>query len=90
VVRTSSFYLDRCVAFARGERFPGCVAGRRVIHVAPDGAVRPCALLPTEVHYTAYDPARRAPIACDACWMACRGEAEAPITVRRLRELLEA
>ncbi|HEY3360082.1 MAG TPA: radical SAM protein [Polyangia bacterium] len=88
VVRSSSYYLRRCVTFTAGVRFPGCRAGRRMIHVSPGGFVRPCALLPPAEHYSRYEPARRPPVACDACWMACRAELEAPITINRVRELL--
>jgi MoaA/NifB/PqqE/SkfB family radical SAM enzyme len=88
VVRSSSFYLRRCVTFVGGVRYPGCLAGRRMIHVAPGGFVRPCALLPPEEHYSRFDPAKRPKIDCDACWMACRAEVEAPVTFRRVHELL--
>jgi MoaA/NifB/PqqE/SkfB family radical SAM enzyme len=88
VVRSSSYYLNRCVTFAAGVRYPGCLAGRRAVHISPGGFARPCALLPPDTHYSSYDPTRRGPVACDACWMACRGELEAPVSLRRIKELL--
>lgn len=88
VIRSSRWYLERCLAFATGLRYPGCLAGRRMIHVSPAGFVRPCAILPPKEHYLNYDPAQQSPVDCNACWMACRGEVEVPFNISRVKDLI--
>jgi MoaA/NifB/PqqE/SkfB family radical SAM enzyme len=87
-ISNNSYYLRRCVSFARGERFSGCVAGRRMVHISPQGMVKPCADLEPIAHYTEFDIKRSERISCEACWMACRGEVEAPVDLDRVRELV--
>lgn len=87
---SSDFYLDGVVSYFGGGRLGGCAAGIRWAQVTPDGRVKPCSELPAaEGDYRDYDPRRAKQVDCTACWYSCRGESQAPLTWRRIRELLE-
>jgi MoaA/NifB/PqqE/SkfB family radical SAM enzyme len=84
VVANEDWYLERAPRYAAGEKIGGCTAGKRTIHITPAGLVRPCAELPTITHYRDYDPAKQPWTTCQACFQACRGEVQAPITPARV------
>jgi MoaA/NifB/PqqE/SkfB family radical SAM enzyme len=86
-VENSRWYLERIEEFHRHATIPGCTAGRRTIHVTPQGLVRPCPELPIVSHWSTYDCAKSAPPLCGACWYACRGEVQAPLTLGRIKAL---
>ena len=50
------------------------------------GEVRRCPDFPTDGHWTTYTGYE--PIACNKCYYACRGEAQAPLTISRFQDLL--
>ena len=88
ITRTSEYYLDRVEEYFAGRAIPGCQAGISWIQVTPGGAVKPCSELPVVAEdYRSYDPRRAAPVACASCWYSCRGESQAPLDLRRLRDL---
>jgi MoaA/NifB/PqqE/SkfB family radical SAM enzyme len=87
-ITNNAFYLRSCIPFLSGQRIPGCPGGKSMVHVSPQGMVKPCADLPPIEHYTSFDPARFQGVTCDICWMACRGEVQAPVDLARIRELL--
>jgi MoaA/NifB/PqqE/SkfB family radical SAM enzyme len=87
-ITSSEHYLSKCVDFVGGERIAGCPAGRMMAHVSPQGMVKPCADLAPIAHYTSFDPRRYPGAGCDLCWMACRGEVQAPVDLARVRELV--
>jgi hypothetical protein len=62
-----------------------CKSGETTIHIDPHGLVRRCPDFPADNHWSEYDG--YAPIACNACYYACRGEAQAPLTISRFRDL---
>jgi MoaA/NifB/PqqE/SkfB family radical SAM enzyme len=72
----------------QGNVIPGCTAGKKTLHISPGGMVRPCAELPMVAHYTEYDPAEAEPVTCTRCFQACRGEVQAPITLRRVADMM--
>lgn len=86
-VQNSVWYLDRIREFHRHKYVPGCTAGKRTIHVSPQGMVRPCPDLPEVSHWSTYHTREAASPRCGACWYACRGEVQAPLTVARIRGL---
>jgi len=63
-----------------------CRSGVRTIHVDPTGRVKRCPDFPTDFAWT--DFRRYEPIACNACYYACRGEAQAPLRLSRVRDVM--
>jgi MoaA/NifB/PqqE/SkfB family radical SAM enzyme len=88
VVANEDWYLEHVPLFLDGLTIGGCTAGKHTIHVTPEGWVRPCAELPPLLPYRDYDPRRQPWTDCTACFQACRGEAQAPVTARRLLEYM--
>jgi MoaA/NifB/PqqE/SkfB family radical SAM enzyme len=90
VTRTSDYYLDRVGDYFSNNEIPGCQAGRSWLQVTPAGEIKPCSELPVvEEDYRSYLPAEAEPVSCTACWYSCRGESQAPVTLGRVRELLQ-
>ena len=63
-----------------------CQSGVRTIHVNPTGHVKRCPDFPTDFHWR--DFRRYQPISCNACYYACRGEAQAPLQLSRVRDVM--
>ena len=84
-IENSNWYLERILEFYRTGRVKGkCGAGKKTIHVTPNGYLKPCPDFPAEIHYNSYQPDWIETISsCDRCWYACRGEVEAPVTPQR-------
>jgi MoaA/NifB/PqqE/SkfB family radical SAM enzyme len=87
VISNSDYYLEQIPRYLRGEMREPCQSGIRTIHVDPAGRVKRCPDFPTDFHwrdFRAYEP-----IDCNACWYACRGEAQAPLRIAsRVRDVL--
>ena len=60
----------------------------RTIHIDPTGHVKRCPDFPTDFHWR--DFKNYEPIACNACFYACRGEAQAPLRLSRVRDVMGA
>lgn len=86
VIVSSDHYLAQLPRWVRGEPMEPCRSGVRTIHVSPAGQVRRCPDFPDDAHWTAFR--RYAPIDCNACYYACRGEAQAPLTLARVRDVM--
>jgi len=86
VIVNSDHYLRRIPRYARGELREPCLSGVRTIHVNPLGQVRRCPDFPNDFHWTRFR--RYAPIDCNACYYACRGESQAPLTLSRVRDVM--
>jgi MoaA/NifB/PqqE/SkfB family radical SAM enzyme len=84
VIVNSDHYLRGIPRWFRGELDGECHSGRRTIHIDPVGQVRRCPDFPSDFHWTAFR--RYEPIHCDRCYYACRGEAQAPLTISRVRD----
>ena len=84
VIVNSDHYLRAIPRWFRGELEEPCHSGMRTIHVDPLGMVRRCPDFPSDFHWR--DFKRYQPIACDKCFYACRGEAQAPLTLSRVRD----
>jgi len=86
VITNSDYYLENIPRYVRGEMTEPCRSGMRTIHVDPEGHVKRCPDFPTDFHWTQFRKYR--PIDCNACYYACRGEAQAPLRLSRIRDVL--
>jgi len=86
VVVSSDYYLSQVARYFRGEMKEPCFSGMRTIHVSPTGHVRRCPDFPVDFHWTGFR--KYEAIDCNACYYACRGEAQAPLTLSRLRDVI--
>ena len=86
VITNSDAYLEGIPRWARGEQREPCRSGIRTIHIDPVGHVKRCPDFPTDFHWRAWKPYE--PIHCDRCFYACRGEAQAPLRLSRIRDIM--
>jgi len=86
VITNSDWYLQQLPRYLRHEMPEPCRSGETTIHIDPRGLVRRCPDFPADTHWREYRG--YAPIACNACYYACRGEAQAPLTLSRFQDLL--
>jgi MoaA/NifB/PqqE/SkfB family radical SAM enzyme len=86
VITNSDYYLEQIPRYLRGEMREPCRSGIRTIHIDPSGQVKRCPDFPTDFHWTEYR--RYEPIECNRCWYACRGEAQAPLRLSRVRDVM--
>jgi len=88
VITSSDYYLDHVIEYFSSGKIPGCRAGIKWIQITPGGEIKPCSEFPVIAkHFKAFDPRTAAPVECTSCWYCCRGEAQAPVTLKRIREL---
>jgi pyrroloquinoline quinone biosynthesis protein E len=88
VVANETWYLEQIPHYLRGRVITGCTAGKETVHVTPEGMVRICADMPVLAHYKEYDVRKQPWTDCTACFQACRGEAQAPVTPKRVLDYL--
>ncbi len=86
VVTNSDYYLEQLPRYVRGQMTEPCQSGMRTIHVSPAGHVKRCPDYPTDFHWR--DFRRYQAIPCNACYYACRGEAQAPLRLSRVSDVL--
>ncbi|HXB25251.1 MAG TPA: radical SAM protein [Gemmatimonadaceae bacterium] len=86
VITSSDYYLAQIPRYVRGDLREPCQSGLRTIHIDPTGRVKRCPDFPTDGHWTEY--AGYQPIDCNACFYACRGEAQAPVGLSRVLDVL--
>jgi MoaA/NifB/PqqE/SkfB family radical SAM enzyme len=86
IITNSDYYLEQIPRYVRGEITEPCRSGIRTIHVDPTGHVKRCPDFPTDFHWTEFK--KYEPIACNDCFYACRGEAQAPIRLSRIRDVV--
>jgi MoaA/NifB/PqqE/SkfB family radical SAM enzyme len=86
VITNSDYYLEQMPRYARGEMREPCRSGIRTIHIDPSGFVKRCPDFPTDFHWRDFQ--RYEPVNCNACYYACRGEAQAPLRLSRLRDVM--
>jgi len=85
VITNSDYYLEQIPRYARGEMTEPCRSGIRTVHLDPTGHVKRCPDFPTDFHWR--DFRRYEPIDCNACYYACRGEAQAPFRLSRIADV---
>ena len=86
VITNSDYYIEQIPRYVRGEMTEPCRSGIDTIHVDPTGHVRRCPDFPADSHWTEF--ARYEPVNCNACYYACRGEAQAPLRLSRVRDVM--
>jgi MoaA/NifB/PqqE/SkfB family radical SAM enzyme len=86
VITSSDYYLRQIPRYVRGELKEPCRSGIRTIHIDPVGHVKRCPDFPTNFHWREFK--RYEPIHCDACYYACRGEAQAPLEWSRVQDVM--
>ena len=86
VITNSDYYLEQIPRYVRGELREPCRSGIRTIHVDPTGHVKRCPDFPTDFHWKDFE--RYRPIDCNDCYYACRGEAQAPLQLSRVRDVM--
>jgi MoaA/NifB/PqqE/SkfB family radical SAM enzyme len=86
VITNSDHYLEQIPRYLRGEITEPCRSGIRTIHIDPTGHVKRCPDFPTDFHWRDFQ--RYKPIECNRCFYACRGEAQAPLRLSRVRDVM--
>ena len=86
VITNSDYYLEQIPRYASGEMTEPCRSGLRTIHVDPTGHVKRCPDFPSDFHWSEFR--RYEPVACNACYYACRGEAQAPLRLSRVKDVM--
>jgi MoaA/NifB/PqqE/SkfB family radical SAM enzyme len=85
-ISNSDHYLSEIPRWVAGALKAPCQSGQDTVHIDPYGGIRRCPDFPTDGHwrnYRGYEP-----IACDRCFYACRGEAQAPLQLNRFHDLV--
>ena len=86
VITNSDYYLEQIPLYVRGLVTEPCRSGIRTVHVDPAGHVKRCPDFPTDFHWSEFR--KYEPVNCNKCFYACRGEAQAPITINRIRDVM--
>ena len=87
VITNSDYYLEQIPRYVSGAMTEPCRSGIDTIHVSPTGGVRRCPDFPTDFHWKEFR--KYEPIDCNACYYACRGEAQAPLRIAsRVRDVM--
>jgi MoaA/NifB/PqqE/SkfB family radical SAM enzyme len=85
VITNSDHYLEQIPRYVRGDMTEPCRSGIRTVHLNPSGHVKRCPDFPTDFHWQDFQ--RYRPVACNACYYACRGEAQAPLRWSRVSDV---
>ena len=85
-ISNSDHYLTEIPRWVRGELTAPCHSGKDTVHIDPYGGIRRCPDFPADGHWRDYEGYE--PIACDRCFYACRGEAQAPLRLNRFQDLV--
>jgi len=85
IITNSDYYLEQIPRFLRGEMREPCQSGIRTIHVDPTGHVKRCPDYPTDFHWSEFRGYQE--IDCNRCYYACRGEAQAPLRLSRVKDV---
>lgn len=87
VITNSDYYLEQIPRYVRGEMTEPCRSGSTTIHIDPQGMVRRCPDFKPDGRWQDYKGYE--PIDCNACFYACRGEAQAPLRLMsRVRDVM--
>lgn len=86
VISNSDYYLEQIPRYVRGKMTEPCRSGIRTIHVDPTGHVKRCPDFPTDFHWQQFR--KYEPVSCNDCYYACRGEAQAPLKLSRIRDIM--
>jgi MoaA/NifB/PqqE/SkfB family radical SAM enzyme len=86
IITNSDYYIEQIPRYVRGEMKEPCQSGVRTIHIDPTGHVKRCPDFPVDFHWSEFK--QYEPIDCNACYYACRGEAQAPLRLSRVRDVM--
>jgi len=86
VIANSDYYLETIPLHVSGQMKEPCRSGLRTIHVNPTGHVKRCPDFPVDFHWSEFKKYK--PVDCNACYYACRGEAQAPLRLSRIRDVM--
>ncbi|HMS03487.1 MAG TPA: radical SAM protein [Gemmatimonadaceae bacterium] len=86
IITNSDHYLSQIPRWVKGQLTEPCPSGTTTVHVDPNGKVRRCPDFPPDVDWTQWTPYES--IACDDCFYACRGEAQAPMRWSRVLDVM--
>jgi MoaA/NifB/PqqE/SkfB family radical SAM enzyme len=86
-ITNSDYYLRNVSRYFQKGYITGCLAGRKWVQISPDGTLRRCSDTEILGNWKGFAPNRISFSTCHRCWYACRGEAEAPLGIRRIIEL---
>ena len=86
IITNSDYYIEQVPRYIRGEMSEPCQSGLRTIHIDPTGHVKRCPDFPTDFHWSEFRTYE--PIDCNACYYACRGEAQAPLRLSRVKDVM--
>lgn len=87
-ITNSDFYLKMIPRYVENGGIKGCIAGRKWFHVSPDGRIRRCSEKEFLGNWRDVELKDIPLTSCTECWYACRGEAEAPLDISRIIELM--
>ncbi len=88
-IRSSDYFLSLMPRYYNHQHIGGCPAGLRWVQITPEGWYKPCSELPPVVLWENYDHRKSFQRQeCQLCWYSCRGEAQTPIGIKRIREFL--
>jgi MoaA/NifB/PqqE/SkfB family radical SAM enzyme len=86
VITNSDYYLEQIPRYVRGEMREDCRSGIRTIHIDPTGQVKRCPDFPVDFSWQEFR--KYEPVSCNDCYYACRGEAQAPLRLSRIRDIM--
>lgn len=87
-IKSSNYYLKNTLNYFRGIKIPGCTAGKKWILITPDMQVKRCSEEKPKTSVQEYTNKTFNHTKCTDCWFSCRGEAQAPIDLDRIRDLI--
>ena len=86
VITNSEYYVEQIPRYVRGAMTEPCRSGIDTIHIDPTGGVRRCPDFKPDFPWREFR--KYEPIDCNACYYACRGEAQAPLRLSRVRDVM--
>ena len=86
IITNSDYYIEQIPRYVRGEMTEPCMSGISTIHIDPMGHVRRCPDFPVDFHWSEFK--KYEPVNCNACYYACRGEAQAPLRLSRIADVM--
>lgn len=87
-IKSSTYYLKNVLKFFKGEKIKGCMAGKFWILLTPDGKVKICSEKPASISIEDYNYKSFSATKCTDCWFSCRGEAQCPVSIARLKDII--
>lgn len=88
IILSSEYYLNEIPSYFERGGVPNCTAGIEHLQITPSGHIKRCSEMPVVAHWSEYEPGMFQPTKCEACWFSCRGETQAPKTIRRALEYM--